>query len=86
RCRSSRDLFRVMFGAFRKRAGRYNDVRFESGTQIQLATNQRAPVQADGDPAGHTDLTVTLMPRSLRLLRVGRGDPQANGNGEADAN
>lgn len=84
RCRSSRDLFRVMLGAFRKRADRYHDVRFEAGTRVRLQTAERAPVQADGDPAGHTDVTVTLLPGALRLLRVGRGDPETNGDGPAN--
>lgn len=70
RCHARRDLFRVLLGAFRKKVASYRDVRLEQGTTVQLHTDERAPVQADGDPAGHTNVTVRLLPNALTLLRA----------------
>lgn len=70
RARTNRDLFRILFGAWTHRVQRFNDVKILRGSRVRLRSMTRAPVQADGDPAGHTDLEVDLVPGGLTLLRA----------------
>ena len=70
RARSHRDLFRVMTGAFLRRASRFKDVRVVSGQGVEIAADEAVPLQADGDPAGRAPVAVDLIAKSLVLLRA----------------
>lgn len=70
RTRTHRDLFRILFGAWLKRAHRFRDVKVVQGTQVRLAADRTVPLQADGDPAGRTEVRIGLLPRALTLLRA----------------
>lgn len=74
-CSSTRDLFRVLWGAFLGRAKRDRQVRFRQAKEIRLRATNPAGVQADGDPAGDTDVTITVLPRAMQLLHVGPPPP-----------
>jgi diacylglycerol kinase family enzyme len=70
RSRSRRDLLRLLVGAWRSRLSRYHDVVHRRATEVWIRARDPVSVQADGDPAGTTDLFVRLLPRSLTLLRA----------------
>lgn len=70
RSRSRRDLFRLLFGAWRRDVGNYKDVKLVKASRVRLLASPRSKVQADGDAAGFTDLTIELLPGALTLLRA----------------
>ncbi len=65
-----RDLFRIMAGAFLRRAHKHSDVKIVRGTHVRICADRPVPVQADGDPAGETDIEVELLPKAATLLRA----------------
>jgi diacylglycerol kinase (ATP) len=69
RTRSRRDLPRFFLGALRGRLTDYHDVLSRPAQEVLIRARVPVAVQADGDPAGTTDLVVRLRPRSLTLLR-----------------
>ncbi len=70
RSRARRDLPRLLLGAWRGRLARYRDVRVLRGQEVALRALRPAPVQADGDPAGTTDVVLRLRRNALTLLRA----------------
>ena len=70
RIRARRDLLRLLVGGATRRLTRYHDLRFARGDKIRIECPDRAPVQADGDSAGHTDVTIKRRARALELLRA----------------
>ncbi len=70
RARTNRALFGILFSAWTKRAPRNKDVKFVRGQRVSLRSSKQAPVQADGDPAGWTDVDLELLPGGLTLLRA----------------
>ena len=70
RSRTNRSLFGILLSALLRRTQRNHDVKIIPSTSVRLRSNRRAPVQADGDPAGYTDLRVELVPGGLTLLRA----------------
>jgi diacylglycerol kinase (ATP) len=70
RTRSHRDLFRILFGALTRRAAKAKDVKFIPAQRVSLKASPRTRVQADGDPAGWTDLSIERVPDGLTLLRA----------------
>ena len=47
---------------------KWDNVRYAKGTKIRIESDQRAPVQIDGDSAGFTPLTVELLPERIRFI------------------
>ncbi len=47
------------------------DVPHGKARQIRITADVPVPLQADGDPAGCTPLTVTVQPRTVRVIDVG---------------
>ena len=76
RCTSRRDLFRFLFGAWRRTVGKYKDVKIVPARKVRLQAEPVSNVQADGDEAGHTDLTIEIVPKTLTLLRAPSGDDE----------
>lgn len=70
RAATHRDLFRIMTGAFLRRVHKHKDVKLVRGTSVRVRADAPVAVQADGDPAGVTDLDVELLPRAATLLRA----------------
>ena len=65
-----RDLLRVLArSAFRPAEGD-RDVLHVVGREVRIASDVPARLQADGDPAGETPVTVRLLPRAVALLRA----------------
>ncbi|MDA1194394.1 MAG: diacylglycerol kinase family lipid kinase [Planctomycetota bacterium] len=70
RTRTHRGLFGILFSALMRRAERNHDVKFVRATHVRLRSATRVPVQADGDPAGWTDVQIEVVPGALTLLRA----------------
>ena len=70
RARTNRDLFRILFSAMARRTARQKDVKIVTGRSVRIESSDDVLLQADGDPAGRTDIEVELLPRSLQLLRA----------------
>lgn len=68
--RARRDILRMLAGGMLKRMHRYRDLCFVRGDRIRIESATRAPVQADGDAAGFTNLSVERLPATLDLLRA----------------
>lgn len=68
--RTNRDLIRVAIKAGSRSLHRDRGVRIEPAQSVRVRAPEPVAVQADGDPAGHTDLEVTLRPKAVRLLRA----------------
>jgi diacylglycerol kinase family enzyme len=65
-----RDLFRLLARAAVRRAARDQDLVLVPARELTIEADRVAGLQADGDPAGTTPLTVRLLPRALTLLRA----------------
>lgn len=65
-----RDLIRVMAGALLRCLPRYHDMKFVRGDRVRIESRERAPVQADGDAAGFSDIDIQRLPAALDLLRA----------------
>ena len=72
RARTRRDLLRLALRASTGRIHKDRQVTVHGVRTVAIRARQPVAVQADGDPAGHTDLEVTLRPGALQLLRVAR--------------
>ena len=70
RARTRRDLLRLALRASTGRMHKDRQVRIHAAQEVSIRAPDPVAVQADGDPAGHTDLHVRLRPGELRLLRV----------------
>jgi diacylglycerol kinase (ATP) len=70
RARTHRDLFRILCGAFLRRAHRHRDVKVVRGTEVVVRADDDVAVQADGDPAGVTDFAIELVPKAATFLRA----------------
>jgi diacylglycerol kinase family enzyme len=70
KARTRRDLLRILAGALARRAGRFHDVRVVPASRVRVRCASSVAVQADGDPAGRTDLEVERVPEGLTLLRA----------------
>lgn len=68
--RTRRDLLRLLVRALLRRADRDAHLRTFRAQEVTLTADPPAPLQADGDPAGLTPLTVRLLPRAATLLRA----------------
>jgi diacylglycerol kinase (ATP) len=65
-----RDAFRILARALARRATRDRDLLLLRAHEVAVAADPPVGLQADGDPAGETPLTVRLLPRALTLLRA----------------
>lgn len=72
RARTRRDLLRVALRASTGRIHRDRQVEIHAVQRVRIRAPGPVAVQADGDPAGHTDLEIRLRPGRLSLLRVAR--------------
>lgn len=70
RARTNRDLFRILFASWFRRAPLQNDVQIISGRHVRIESTEPVRLQADGDPAGRTDVELELLPGALTLLRA----------------
>jgi diacylglycerol kinase family enzyme len=70
RARTRRDLVRLALRAGLGRFHRDRQVAVVRCRGVRVVARAPVPVQADGDPAGTTDLEVRLLPGALALLRV----------------
>jgi len=70
RARTHRALFGIVLSGLMRRGPRNKDVKFVRGTRVSLQSEKRAAVQADGDPAGWTDVDIECVPGGLTLLRA----------------
>ncbi|HTN01701.1 MAG TPA: hypothetical protein VL132_07475, partial [Planctomycetaceae bacterium] len=50
------------------RLGRSADLVARTAARVRLASVGRAPVQVDGDPAGHTPLELIVVPSALEIV------------------
>ncbi len=64
-----RDYFRMLLGAWRGTLESDHGVRLLSGTSVEIRSRRPCAVQADGDPAGVTPLSLRVLPRALTLVR-----------------
>ncbi len=60
--------FGYALSVLRGRHANRPDVRFGSATALELRAETAAPVQMDGDAAGHTPVTVRIVPEALTLI------------------
>lgn len=65
-----RDLVRLVVSAGFGRVHRDKHVKILRGQRIRLRAPAPVAVQADGDPAGHTDLEVRVLPAAMQLWRT----------------
>jgi diacylglycerol kinase (ATP) len=65
-----RDLLRLLARAAVRRASRDHHLHAFRARTVTIESPAPLPLQADGDPAGETPLTVTLRRDALTLLRV----------------
>lgn len=70
--RTPRDLVRLAIEASVHTVHRDRQVRIVAGRRVRLRAATPLLVQADGDPAGSTDLEVFVRPAAIRLLRIHR--------------
>lgn len=70
RSRTHRSLFGILTSALLRRTAHNHDVKIVASKRVRLCSTTPARVQADGDPAGRTDLTIELVPGVLTLLRA----------------
>lgn len=70
RATTKRDLVRVVMGALARRAQRFTDVKMVRAERVHLRCGSRVHLQADGDPAGTTDVEIALLPKAMQLLRA----------------
>lgn len=70
RSRTRRSLFGILASALLRRMPHNHDAKIVASRSVRLRSATKAPVQADGDPAGYTDLHVELVPQGLILLRA----------------
>ena len=68
--RGRRDLVRLVVSAGLGRIHRDRRVKILRGRHVRLRAPVPVAVQADGDPAGHTDLDVGVRPAALQLWRT----------------
>jgi diacylglycerol kinase (ATP) len=73
KARALRDLVRVGLEALARRVERDRQVRFLPGEHVRIHGARPVPLQADGDPAGWTDVEVRVVPGALTLLRAAPG-------------
>ena len=64
-----RDWFRMLVAAYTGGLASDRGVAILRGTSVTVDSPTPVAVQADGDPAGTTPLSVSLLPRALTLLR-----------------
>ena len=64
-----RDWFRMLVAAYTGGLASDRGVTILRGTSVTVDSPVPVAVQADGDPAGTTPLSVSLLPRGLTLLR-----------------
>ena len=69
RARTGRDLFRVGVQALLRRVPSDKAVRMYKADHVEVSARSPVAVQADGDPAGSTDLRVSRQARALTLWR-----------------
>ena len=69
RHRAGRDLLRICAQGVVRTLHRARDIRILPARDVLLRAHGKAPAQADGDPAGTTDLRIRLQPGALTLLR-----------------
>lgn len=69
RGRTPRDLLAIGIGGLLKRLGGNHLVKIVRADRVRVVAEQPAAVQADGDPAGTTDLEVERLPGALRLWK-----------------
>ena len=74
-----RDLFRLLTRALVRRAARDHDLLLLPARELEISAERPLGLQADGDPAGETPVTVRLLPRVLTLLRAGARVPARGG-------
>jgi diacylglycerol kinase (ATP) len=72
---SPRDLVRLVVAAGLGRIHRDRQVKILRGARVRLRAPAPVHVQADGDPAGTTDVDVRVLPAAMRLWRTG-DDPR----------
>lgn len=70
RARTNRDLFRILLASWFRRAPLQNDVEIVRGRHVRIESREPVRLQADGDPAGRTDVELELLPGALTLLRA----------------
>lgn len=70
RVRTHRDLFRILLASWFRRAPLQTDVQIISGQHVHIESHEPVRLQADGDPAGRTDVDLQLLPAALTLLRA----------------
>jgi len=66
---SARDRLRVLLRMGLRDLARDHAARFVQGSRVEVRASRPVPVQADGDPAGTTDVRVEILPQALALLR-----------------
>jgi diacylglycerol kinase (ATP) len=62
------DALRLAWRLFRRRPQADPGIRFLRASRVAIATEPPLPVQADGEAAGTTPMTVELLPRALHVL------------------
>jgi diacylglycerol kinase (ATP) len=70
RARTNRDLFRILVSSLARRTTRQKDVKFLTARHVRIESSDHVRLQADGDPAGRTDVELEILPQSLELLRA----------------
>ena len=65
-----RDLVRLLAHAGFQRMHHDKQVKIERGTHVKIRARHPTAVQADGDPAGTTDIDIRLLPDAMQLLRA----------------
>ena len=68
RGRKRRNLVRYIWSAIRHRIGKLPDVDILRGTSIELAAEDEAPIQADGDFIGTAPARIELLPVHLPVI------------------
>jgi diacylglycerol kinase family enzyme len=65
------DYFKVAWKLFRRHYKREPLLRFYPiRREVTVGTRRPLPVQADGEPSGHTPVTIRLIPGALRLVAL----------------
>jgi len=63
-----RAIWHVFLDVMTGRAGRCPHLRFERAREVRIVAVPAQPAQCDGEPAGETPLSISVLPRALRVI------------------
>ena len=62
------NLLKYFWSVCRCRHLQLSDVHHGQACSLRITASEPAPIQLDGDPAGHTPVEITIVPQTLRVM------------------